>query len=246
MSSPDIIIGRKPVLEALRRGEGAEKLYMGREGDTGSLKAIHALAREQGVRIQTCDREKLDRLADGGLHQGVVLLATSVIYRSLDDLFAIAEERNEPPFFAILDRIQDPHNYGAILRSAEVAGVHGVIVPERGAAPMTAVVHKASAGATQHIAICRVTNLTDAVLKLKKRGVWVYGADAKGAPYTETDLTGPVAILIGNEEKGIGQALRKHTDGLIALPVRGNVDSLNASNAAAVLFYEVLRQKNAR
>lgn len=246
MNRAQIVIGRKPVLEALRKGEGAEKLYIGRDRDTGSLKAIQALAREQGVRVQMCDREKLDRLAEGGLHQGVVLLATSVAYRSLDDLFVIAEQRGEPPFFAVLDRIQDPHNYGAILRSAEVAGVHGVIVPERGAAPMTAVVHKASAGATQHIAICRVTNITDAVLKLKKRGVWVYGADASGAPYTKTDLTGPVALIIGNEEKGIGQALRKHTDGLIALPVRGKVDSLNASNAAAVLFYEVLRQKHVR
>ena len=238
----DWIVGRRPVLEALRKEKLPEKLYIQQGENHGSVKQIIAVAKEKGIVIQYTDQKKLDEVADGAMHQGVALLSGSVQYKSLEELFAISQERGEKPFFLILDGILDPHNYGAMIRTAEVVGCHGVIVPKRGNAPMSQTVHKASAGATQHMAICKVSNITDTILKLKKQNVWVFGADMGGEDYTKTNLTGAVAIVIGSEGKGLGEAVKKHVDGIVSLPVRGNVDSLNASNACAVLLYEVLRQ----
>lgn len=242
----EIVSGRNPVLEALRSERGVEKLYLKKGELTGSVQEIWAIAKERRVPVQFCDQKRLDELAEGGLHQGVAALLTSIEYRDLKDLLAIAAERNEKPFLLLLDGILDPHNYGAMIRTAEVCGCHGVVVPKRNSSPMTQTVHKASAGATQYIAIAQVSNLTDAVIRLKKENVWVYGADLDGAPYTETDLTGAVAIVIGSEGEGISPGLSKHLDGVVTLPVRGRIDSLNASNACAVLLYEVLRQNRAK
>ncbi len=241
----EIVYGRKPVLEALRSGETIEKIYIQKGELKGSIVQIQAKAKEKGVLIQVTDQQKLDQMTENANHQGVCLLRSEMEYKTLDELFTIAEERGEKPFFLLLDGIMDPHNYGAMLRTAEVCGCHGVIVPKRNMAPMSGVVHKVSAGATQHIAVCRVSNLTDTVLKLKKRNVWVYGADMGGTPYTKTDLRGAVAIVIGSEGAGIGKHLASHLDGILALPVRGKVDSLNASNACAVILYEVMRQNDA-
>lgn len=242
----EYIYGRKPVLEAIKSGDPIEKLYLQKGDLKGSIVEIRKRARQEGILTQFCDREKLDQMTEGKNHQGVCLLKSGIEYRSLDDLFQIAEKKGEKPFFLLLDKITDPHNYGAILRSAEVCGCHGVIVPKHDSAPMSPVVHKASAGATQHIAICQVSNLTDVVVKLKKRNVWVYGADMGGTLYTQTDLTGAVAIVIGSEGSGLSPKLAMHLDGILALPVRGKVESLNASNACAVLLYEVVRQNNAK
>ena len=242
----EIVSGRKPVLEALRSERGVEKLYIKKGELTGSIHAVFALAKEKRVPVQYCDQRRLDELAEGGLHQGVAALLATVAYKDVADLLRIAKERNEAPFLLTLDGILDPHNYGAMLRTAEVCGCHGVIVPRRNMAPMTQVVHKASAGATHHIAIAQVTNLTDTVKRLKEKNIWVYGADLDGANYTDTDLTGAVALVIGSEGEGIGHGLKKHLDGILTLPVRGRVDSLNASNACAVLLYEVLRQNRAK
>lgn len=240
----DLIYGRKPVLEALKSGETIEKMYLQKGERKGSIIEIEKKAKQMGLLVQFCDREKLDQMTEGGNHQGVCVLRTEIEYKSLDDLFAIAASRGEKPFFLLLDKITDPHNYGAMLRTAEVCGCHGVIVPKRDSAPMSAVVHKTSAGASQHIAICRVSNLTDTVDKIKKRNVWVYGADMGGTHYTKTDLKGAIAIVIGAEGSGLSQNLATHMDGILSLPVRGQVDSLNASNACAVLLYEVLRQND--
>lgn len=241
----DWIVGRKPVLEALKKDAQPEKIYIQNGENKGSMKQIIAVAKERGLVIQYTDEKKLLEVAEGALHQGVALLTGSVEYKELDELFAIAEARGEKPFFLLLDGILDPHNYGAMLRTAEVVGCHGVIVPKRGNVPMSATVHKTSVGATQHMAICKVTNLTDTILKLKKQNVWVYGADMGGDDYTKTNLKGAVAIVIGSEGRGLGDAIKKHLDGIVSLPVRGKVDSLNASNACAVLLYEVLRQNRA-
>lgn len=242
----EMVSGRKPVLEALRSDRGVEKLYLKKGELTGSVQEIWALAKEQRVPVQFCDQKRLDELAEGGLHQGVAALLPTVAYRDLQDLLAIAKERGEKPFLLLLDGILDPHNYGAMIRTAEVCGCHGVVVAKRNSSPMTQVVHKASAGATSHLAIAQVSNLTDAVVRLKKENVWVYGADLDGELYTSTDLTGAVAIVIGSEGEGISPGLKKHLDGVITLPVRGRVESLNASNACAVLLYEVLRQNRER
>lgn len=242
----EIISGRNPVLEALRSERGVEKLYLKKGDLTGSVKEIWALAKDRRVPVQFCDQKRLDELSEGSLHQGVAVLLPSVRYRELSDLLAIAKERGEAPFLLLLDGIMDPHNYGAMIRTAEVCGCHGVVVPKRNTAPMTQIVHKASAGATQHVAIAQVSNLTDAVVRLKKENVWIYGADLDGGIYTDTDLTGAVGIVIGSEGDGISPGLKKHLDGVVTLPVCGQVDSLNASNACAVLLYEVLRQNRAR
>ena len=242
----EIISGRNPVLEALRSERGVEKLYLKKGDLTGSVKEIWAFAKDRRVPVQFCDQKRLDELSEGSLHQGVAALLPSVRYRELSDLLLIAKERGEAPFLLLLDGIMDPHNYGAMIRTAEVCGCHGVVVPKRNTAPMTQIVHKASAGATQHVAIAQVSNLTDAVVRLKKENVWIYGADLDGGIYTDTDLTGAVGIVIGSEGDGISPGLKKHLDGVVTLPVCGQVDSLNASNACAVLLYEVLRQNRAR
>ena len=243
----DIIEGRNAVLEALRAGRAIDKLYIARGETDRALGHIAGLARERGIAVSDCDRRKLDAMSVTKAHQGVIAVCALRSYASLDDILAVAAERGEEPFVVVCDEISDPHNLGAIIRSAECAGAHGVVIPKRRSAGLTAVVGKTSAGAAEHLPVARVANISAALQELKDRGLWVYGAAAEGSsPMWETDLTGPLALVIGSEGEGLGRLVRERCDFLVSIPLRGKVGSLNASTAAAVLMYEVLRQKLAK
>ena len=194
----------------------------------------------------TVDRRKLDEMSVTGSHQGVIAIAAVTSYATLDDILALAEQRGEDPFVVVCDEISDVHNLGAIIRSAECAGAHGVVIPKRRSAGLTAVVDKTSAGAAEYLPVARVPNIPAALEELKSRGLWVYGAAAEGSsPMWQTELTGPVCLVIGSEGEGLGRLVREKCDVLVSIPMHGRVSSLNASAAAAVLIYEVLRQRTA-
>ena len=240
----ELIEGRNAVIEALRAGRSIDKIYLARGDVDKTLGHIASKAREKGVVVVECDRRKLDFMSKTHAHQGVIALCAVRDTCSIDDIFAIAEERGEPPFVIVCDEISDPHNLGAIIRSAECVGAHGVVIPKRRSAGLTAVVDKAAAGAAEHMAIARVPNLTAAMEELKKAGLWIYGTAAEGAsPMWKTDLTGPIAIVIGSEGDGMSRLVREHCDFTVSIPLRGQISSLNASAAAAVLMYEILRQR---
>lgn len=240
----EMIEGRNAVLEALRAGRALDKVYIARGETDKALAHIAGLARERGVSVSDCDRRKLDAMSVTKAHQGVIAVCAVREYASLDDILALAESRGEAPFVVVCDEISDPHNLGAIIRSAECVGAHGVVIPKRRSAGLTAVVGKTSAGAAEHLPVARVANISAALQELKDRGLWVYGAAAEGSsPMWETDLTGPLAMVIGSEGEGLGRLVRERCDFLVSIPLRGKVSSLNASTAAAVLMYEVLRQK---
>ncbi len=243
----EMIEGRNAVLEALRAGRALDKVYIARGETDKALAHIAGLARERGVSVSDCDRRKLDAMSVTKAHQGVIAVCAVREYASLDDILALAESRGEAPFVVVCDEISDPHNLGAIIRSAECVGAHGVVIPRRRSAGLTAVVGKTSAGAAEHLPVARVANISAALQELKDRGLWVYGAAAEGSsPMWETDLTGPLALVIGSEGEGLGRLVRERCDFLVSIPLRGKVGSLNASTAAAVLMYEVLRQKLAK
>lgn len=243
----EMIEGRNAVLEALRAGRALDKVYIARGETDKALAHIAGLARERGVSVSDCDRRKLDAMSVTKAHQGVIAVCAVREYASLDDILALAESRGEAPFVVVCDEISDPHNLGAIIRSAECVGAHGVVIPKRRSAGLTAVVGKTSAGAAEHLPVARVANISAALKELKDRGLWVYGAAAEGSsPMWETDLTGPLALVIGSEGEGLGRLVRERCDFLVSIPLRGKVGSLNASTAAAVLMYEVLRQKLAK
>ena len=243
----EMIEGRNAVLEALRAGRALDKVYIARGETDKALAHLAGLARERGVSVSDCDRRKLDAMSVTKAHQGVIAVCAVREYASLDDILALAESRGEAPFVVVCDEISDPHNLGAIIRSAECVGAHGVVIPKRRSAGLTAVVGKTSAGAAEHLPVARVANISAALQELKDRGLWVYGAAAEGSsPMWETDLTGPLALVIGSEGEGLGRLVRERCDFLVSIPLRGKVGSLNASTAAAVLMYEVLRQKLAK
>ena len=241
----DLIEGRNAVIEALRAGRTIDKIYIAKGDVDQTLGHIASKARSAGVVVVEADRRKLDAMSQTHAHQGVIALCAVKEYCTVADILAIAQARGEPPFVIVCDEISDPHNLGAIIRSAECAGAHGVIIPKRRSAGLTAVVDKTSAGAVEHVAIARVPNLSAAIGELKKSGLWVYGAAAEGAsPMWQTDLTGPVCLVIGSEGDGIGRLVRENCDCLVSIPLKGQISSLNASAAAAVLMYEVLRQRS--
>ena len=202
------------------------------------------LAKKRGLVIQQAPKSKLDELTDGGNHQGVVLSVAAFTYATIDDLFARAEERQEAPFFLILDGIEDPHNLGSILRTADAAGVHGIIIPKRRAVQLTATVAKISTGAIEFVPVARVTNLVNTVNELKDRGVWIFGTDMAGEDYRRWDAKGATALVIGNEGKGISPLLKKKVDGMLTIPMVGHVQSLNASVAASLLIYQGFSSRN--
>lgn len=240
----EVIAGRHPVLEAIRSGRTIHKLYFA-EGAQG-IGAVLTEARQNGVVMQQVDKRKLDGMAAGVRHQGVVALAAERDYAELEDLFAAAEASGRPPLFMLLDEIEDPHNLGSILRTVDCSGAHGVIVPKRRSAGLTATVSKTSAGASEHVPVVRVTNLAQTIDELKERGVWIAGADASAErDVYHTDLTLPLALVIGNEGKGLGRLVRERCDFLVKLPMYGRINSLNASVAAALLMYEAVRQRSA-
>ena len=241
----DLIEGRNAVIEALRAGRTIDKIYIAKGDVDQTLGHIASKARSAGVVVVEADRRKLDAMSQTHAHQGVIAMCAVKEYCTVADILAIAQARGDPPFVIVCDEISDPHNLGAIIRSAECAGAHGVIIPKRRSAGLTAVVDKTSAGAVEHVAIARVPNLSAAIGELKKSGLWVYGAAAEGAsPMWQTDLTGPVCLVIGSEGDGIGRLVRENCDFLVSIPLKGQISSLNASAAAAVLMYEVLRQRS--
>ncbi len=240
----DLIEGRNAVAEALRAGRTIDKLFVARGETDRTLGRIIARARERGIPVTECDRRKLDSMSVTHAHQGVIAQAAMREYSSIDEILSYAEERGEDPFVVVCDEIADPHNLGAILRTAECAGVHGVIIPKRRSAGITAVVDKASAGAAEHIRVARVPNISAAIRELKDRGLWVYGAEA-GAPAElwDTSMTGSVCLVIGSEGFGLSRLVRENCDVMVRIPLLGKVTSLNASASAAVMIYEVVRQR---
>ena len=239
----DIIAGRNAVNEALRAGRTLDSLYVQR-GDHGGLAALIAKAKAQGVPIKEADPKKLEHMCGGANHQGVVAVAAVKEYASLEEIFARAEERGEPLFLVICDGLEDPHNLGAVIRTAECAGAHGVVIPKRRSVGLTYAVGKASAGAVEHLPVARVQNVAALLEDLKTRGVWIYTADMDGSPWCQTDFTGPAALVIGSEGSGVSRLVKERSDFVVSLPIKGQVNSLNASVAAGVLCYEVARQRS--
>lgn len=249
MEDQEWIAGKHSVLEALRAGRTINKIWVAEGAQKHLTQPIVAEAKNRGIIVQTVDKRKLDQMAPGVQHQGVVAQAAPYAYAEVEDLLAKAAERGEPAFLLVLDEIEDPHNLGSILRTAECTGVHGVIIPKRRSAAVTATVSKTSAGAVEYVPVARVTNLVQTMEQLKEAGVWVVGTDvaAKEEIYGGGDiLTGPVAIVIGNENQGMGRLVRETCDVLLKLPMSGRLNSLNASVAAGVVMYEVLRRRRAQ
>ena len=240
----DKIIGRNPVSEAIKSGREIDKIMVKKGEIEGSLRPIIKKARDMGIPVIEADRNKLDQLADGGNHQGVIAYAAAHDYASLEDIFKKAEEKGEPPFIVILDKITDPHNFGSIIRTSNCAGAHGIIIPKRGSVGLNEVVAKTSAGAIEYVPVCKVTNIAQTIDILKDRGVWVAGAEAGGDTMYKTDLSGSMALVIGSEGEGISRLVKEKCDFLVEIPMFGDVNSLNASVAAAVLMYEVVRRRS--
>ena len=240
----DIIAGRNAVEEALRSGRAIDSLYVVRGEHRGNLGALIARAREKDIPIKEADAKKLDHMCANAVHQGVVAVAAAKEFATVDDIFRLAEERGEPPFIILADGLEDPHNLGAVLRVAECAGAHGVILPKRRSVGLTWAVGKASAGAVEYVPVARVTNLSSAIDELKTRGVWIYAADMGGECWCQVDYSGPAAVVIGSEGFGVGRLIKEKSDFVISLPMRGKINSLNASVACGVICYEIARQRS--
>ncbi len=239
-----IIEGRNAVIEALRAGSSIDKIYIARGETDKTLGHIASTAREAGVVVVEADRRKLDFMSRTHAHQGVIAVASVREYASVEDIFARAEAAGEAPLIVVCDEISDPHNLGAIIRTAECAGAHGVIIPKRRSAGLTSVVAKTSAGAVSYMPVARVANISALLKDLKKAGVWVFGAAAEGTtPLYEADFKGAAAIVIGSEGDGMGRLVREQCDFIVSIPMRGKISSLNASAAAAILLYEAVRRR---
>ena len=239
-----IIEGRNAVIEALRSGETIDKIYLQKGETDKTLGHIASTARAAGVVVVEADKRKLDGMSRTHAHQGVIALAAVREYVKVEDILAAAAQKGEPPLLVVCDEISDPHNLGAIIRTAECAGAHGVIIPKRRSAGLTAVVGKTSAGAVAYMPVARVPNIPALLKDLKKQGIWVYGTAAEGAsPLYQTDLRGPAAIVIGSEGDGMSRLVRENCDFLVSIPMKGRISSLNASAAAAILLYEAVRQR---
>ena len=236
--------GRNALTEALRSGRTIDKVFIA-AGDTDKgLQRLAAQAKEAGAVVVPVDRRKLDAMSTTRAHQGVIALAAAHTYYTIDDILEEAASRGETPLIIICDELSDPHNLGAILRSGECAGAHGVIIPKRRSVGLTATVAKASAGAVEYMKVCKVTNITTAITELKEKGVWIFGTAAEGSiPMYKADLTGPTAIVIGNEGEGMSRLVQKSCDVTVHIPMKGRITSLNASAAASILLYEAVRQR---
>lgn len=240
----NIIFGRNPVLEALRSETPIDTVYISGEG--GILGKIRSMAKESGAVVKNTDARTLDRLTDDRSHQGVAASCACAEYASIEDILAVSKEKGTDPFIIICDEIEDPHNLGAIIRTAEAAGADGLIIPKRRSASLNATVFKTSAGAASWLPVARVANLAAAIDKLKENGVWIYGTDACGQNYDGVDLCGATGLVIGSEGFGIGRLIKEKCDFLLKLPMYGKITSLNASVAAGIFMYEAVRQRNAR
>ena len=240
----DLVAGRIPAIEVLKSERDINKIFL-QEGLSGSkMEEIQNLAKKRSIQISLVPKSKLDQLVDGMNHQGVVVAASAFQYATIDDLFAVAAQKEEDPFFILLDGVEDPHNLGSIMRTADAIGAHGIIIPKRRAVGLTATVAKASTGAIEHVAVARVTNLVQAIKELKERGLWLYGTDMEGQDYRQWETTLPIGLVMGNEGKGISRLVKEQMDGMVTIPMTGHVQSLNASVAASLLMYEVYRGRN--
>jgi 23S rRNA (guanosine2251-2'-O)-methyltransferase len=245
-TNDDIIAGRNPVLEALRAGRTIDSVLIAKENFSGSASRIIATCRQRGIVVKEVSPAKLDTMCSGINHQGVVAIVAAHAYAELEDILEAAKSRNEPPFIIIADEINDPHNLGALIRTAEAAGVHGIIIPKRNSAGLTMSVSKASAGAIEYMPVVRVSNLVSTIDELKKMGIWIYGADTDGKPAFETDFSGAIAIVVGSEGNGISRLLKEKCDFLVSLPMNGKINSLNVSVACGIILYEVVRARYAK
>lgn len=243
-ASEALIEGRNAVTEALRAGTAIDKLYVARGETDHTLGRIISRARQAGIVVVEADRRKLDAMSETHSHQGIIAVAAAQAYASVEDILQRAAGRGEPPLLVVCDEISDPHNLGAIIRTAECAGAHGVVIPKRRSAGLTAVVSKTSAGAVSYLPVARVPNLPSLLKDLKQRGIWVFGTAAEGTTSLyEADLRSPAAIVIGSEGDGMGRLVREQCDFLVSIPMKGQLNSLNASAAAAVVLYEAVRQR---
>lgn len=237
------IEGRNAVLEAFRAGKPVDKLFILDGCQDGPIKSILREAKKGDTIIQFVKKERLDQISDTGKHQGVIAYCAAYEYADIEDMFQIAEEKGEPPFFILLDNIEDPHNLGAIIRTANQAGAHGVIIPKRRAAGLTATVAKASAGAINYTPVAKVTNLSNTIEELKNRGMWFVCADMNGTKMYDLDLKGSIGLVIGNEGEGVSRLVKEKCDYVATIPMKGDIDSLNASVATGILAYEIVRQR---
>ncbi|MFQ9984916.1 MAG: 23S rRNA (guanosine(2251)-2'-O)-methyltransferase RlmB [Lachnospiraceae bacterium] len=238
------IEGRNAVLEAFRSGRTIDKLFVLERCQDGPVQSILREAKKQQTIVKFVRREKLDQLSETGRHQGVIAMAAAYAYSQVDDMLELARERGEAPFLFLLDGIEDPHNLGAIIRTANLAGAHGVIIPRHRAVGLTAVVAKASAGALNYTPVAKVTNLTAEMERLKQQGLWFVCADMGGTTMYELNLKGPIGLVIGNEGDGVSRLVRERCDMIASIPMKGQIDSLNASVAAGVLGFEIVRQRS--
>ena len=243
MSEDKFLEGRNVVLEAFRSGKTIDKLYILNGCKDGPVQTILREAKKQDTIINFVAKERRDQLSQTGHHQGVLAQASAYAYASVEDILEKAREKGEPPFIFLLDGIEDPHNLGAIIRTANLAGAHGVIIPKHRAAGLTATVARTSAGALNYTPVAKVTNLASAIEQLKKEGLWFVCADMAGTPMYSLNLTGPIGLVIGNEGEGVGKLIKSTCDMTASIPMKGDIDSLNASVAAGVLAYEIVRQR---
>lgn len=239
----DLIEGRNAVIEALKSDKTIEQILVAKGDSEGSINVVYALAKEKKIVLKEVDRKKLDQMSETGAHQGVIAIVTPYKYYEIQDILKDAEQKGEKPFIIVLDEIEDPHNFGSIVRTAEVCGAHGIIIPKRRNVGVTPTVYKSSAGAVEHVKIAKVTNINNAIDLLKEKNIWVYGADMDGEKYCfDTNLTGAVAIVVGSEGRGISKLTKEKCDALVKIPMVGKITSLNASVAAGIIIYEVLKQ----
>jgi len=240
----DLIVGKNPVREALLSGRGINKILLAQGLKGSSCDEFIALAKERGILWQFAERAKLDKIAAGQSHQGIAAFVAPVAYADLSEILQFAADRREPPFLILPEEITDPHNLGAILRTAEAAGAHGVLIPKRRSAPLNATVAKTSAGAVEYVKVAKIGNVSQTLRELKKQGLWVIGADAAGEhDFWSADLTAPLVLVIGSEGAGLSRLTRENCDLLVKIPMRGRLNSLNAAAAASIFIYEILRQR---
>ena len=237
------IEGRNAVIEAFRSGKTIDKVYILDGCQDGPVNTIKREAKKQAATIKYVTRQRLDQMSETGKHQGVIAVAAAYSYAEIEDMFSLAEQKGEPPFFLLLDNIEDPHNLGAIIRTANLAGAHGVIIPKDRAAGLTAVVARTSAGALNYTPVARVTNLSRTIKDLKEKGMWFVCADMDGTTMYDLNLTGSIGLVIGSEGEGVSRLVKENCDMTASIPMKGDIDSLNASVAAGVLAYEIVRQR---
>lgn len=243
----DLIEGRNAVIEALKSDRSIEQIFIAKGDTEGSVSVILAIAKEKGIVVKEVDRRKLDNMSQTGAHQGVIAQVTPYKYCDVSDILDYADSRGEKPFIVLVDELEDPHNLGAIIRTAELCGVHGIIIPKRRNVGVTSTVYKSSAGAVEYVKIAKVSNLNQTIEELKKKGIWIYGADMEGESYSfDTDFSGAIALVIGGEGKGISRLTKEKCDVLVKIPMVGKINSLNASVAGSIIMYEILKQKMKR